>query len=181
MTETTRPSIEHHNGSIKDIFAQANENRDYSIYARSMDAALISKARSIFPYFGEVPENGVIVDAGSGTGALAELAAEEFRGARVYGLDFSHELMERAADSRALMNIVYGDAAEQNFPDNSVDIKYYSTSGHEIESFGGKGKMTDAVAATFKELKPGGRIVIRDIAKPERTDPIYLRILSTVG
>lgn len=166
---------------IKERFQAANEDRDYSIYTRLMDAALEAKAQSLFRYFGDVKEDDVIVDAGSGTGKLTEYAAREFHGARVYALDISHELLEQADENRALVKLVYGNAAEQNFPDNSVDVKYYSTVGHEIESFGGAGSMTEAVQNAFKELKPGGRIVIRDFAKPSRTEPVLMRIDSTVG
>ncbi len=166
---------------IKERFQTANEHRDYSIYTRLMDAALEAKAQSLFRHFGDVKEDDVIVDAGSGTGKLTEYAAREFHGARVYALDISHELLEQADENRALIKLVYGNAAEQNFPDDSVDVKYYSTVGHEIESFGGAGSMTEAVRNTFKELKPGGRIVIRDFAKPSRSEPVLMRITSSVG
>jgi len=165
---------------IKKEFEAANEDRDYSIYVKSIDAALEAKAKSIFPHF-NVEEGDVIVDAGSGTGVLTELAAREFRGAKVYALDISHELLERADEERALTHLVYGDARKQNFPSNSIKVKYYSTSGHEIESFGGEGSMQGAVKNTFRELVPGGRIIIRDFAKPTRTEPVYMKILSNVG
>jgi ubiquinone/menaquinone biosynthesis C-methylase UbiE len=162
-------------------FIDANEDRDYRIYATFMDVALEAKARSIFPHFGSLENGAVIVDAGSGTGTLAELAAREFRGSTVYALDISHELREMAEENRALIHLVYGDASQQVFPANSVDVKYYSTSGHEIESFGAAGSMDMAVKNSFKELKPGGQLIIRDFAKPERTQPIYMAILSRVG
>lgn len=41
--------------------------------------------------------------------------------------------------------------------------------------------MEEAVKSTFEELKPGGKLVIRDFAKPSLTGPIYMKILSTVG
>jgi ubiquinone/menaquinone biosynthesis C-methylase UbiE len=162
-------------------FEKANENRDYSIYTGAMDAALEAKAQSIFPHFGNIKEGSVVVDAGSGTGQMAELAAQEFHGAQVFALDISHELQERAEDGRAISSLVFGDATEKIFPDGTVDVKYYSTSGHEIESFGGAGSMRRAVKNTFRELAPGGRVIIRDFAKPSRKDPVYMRILSKVG
>ncbi len=166
---------------IKRRFDLANEGRDFTVYDWRMDVALEAKLRSVVPYFGEVPDGARIVDAGSGTGLMAEAIAREFRGANVYALDFSHELAERATENQSLTQLVYGDASEQVFPDDSVDIKFYSTSGHEIESFGGAGRMTDAVEATFRELKPGGRIIVRDFAKPTDTTPINMRLLTQVG
>lgn len=165
---------------LRKQFEAANEHRDFSIYTRAMDAALEAKAQSIFPHF-NIEEGDVIVDAGSGTGALAELVAREFRGARVYALDISHELQERAEEEKALTHLVYGDAADRNFPENSVKVKYYSTSGHEIESFGGAGGMRRAMEHSFAELEPGGRVIIRDFAKPSRAEPIFMKIISNVG
>lgn len=174
-------SDSHDSERIRRNFEMANENRDYSVYTRLMDAALEAKAHSIFPHFGGIREGSVIVDAGSGTGQMAELAAQEFHGVRVFALDLSHELMERAESGRALSNLVFGDATQQNFPENSIDVKYYSTCGHEIESFGGPGSMQEAVRNAFRELAPGGRIVIRDFCKPSRTEPIYMQIPSRAG
>jgi ubiquinone/menaquinone biosynthesis C-methylase UbiE len=161
--------------------AKANEGRDYEIYDRLMDAALEAKARSIFPHFGDIGKGSVIIDAGSGTGAMAELAAREFRGAHVYAVDVSHELMERASESHALSKIVYADAATMNFPDNFADIIYFSTSGHEIESFGGRGRMGEAVSNCFRILKPKGRLINRDFVKPGGERPVLMEILTKNG
>lgn len=156
------------------------DRRDPNVYEWRMDAAEEAKKKSIVPHFGFFPEDAVIVDAGSGTGKMAESIAKDLH-VKVIGLDLSHDLMETATQNQALVYIKFGDAAEQNFPDNSIDIKYFSTSGHEVESFGGKGRMTTAVKNTFKELKPGGKIIIRDFAKPESTDPIFMQILASDG
>ncbi|HEU0051002.1 MAG TPA: methyltransferase domain-containing protein, partial [Patescibacteria group bacterium] len=168
------------NQNLKEQFREANEKRDYSVYTWLMDAALEAKAKSIFPYI-DAEEGDVIVDAGSGTGALAELAARAFRGTEVYALDISHELRTRAQEKQALIHLAYGDASEQVFPENSVKVKYYSTSGHEIESFGGAGRMRAAMESTWRELVPGGRVIVRDFAKPSFSGPVYLQILSQVG
>ena len=170
--------------SPAEIRDQASKERDLGIYKSFMDVALNAKAKSIMPYFGTLPERAVIVDAGSGTGSLAELIANYMRCMRVnvFALDVSHELLEAASDNRALAKLIFGDASVKNFPDNTVDIKYYSTSGHEIESFGTKNrKMVDSISATFQELKPGGKIIIRDFAKPETSRSVYMQILTSDG
>lgn len=165
---------------IRKDFETANEHRDYSIYTRLMDAAVEAKARSLFPHF-NVKKGDIIVDAGSGTGALTKLVLRTFPDAKVFALDISKELQKRMNKGESHIKIVFGDAAEQNFLDNSVAVKYYSTSGHEIESFGGRGRMRMAIENTFQELKPGGRVVIRDFAKPSGVNPVYMKILSRVG
>lgn len=165
---------------IKAEFVAANEKRDYSIYTWAMDAALEAKAAAIFPLL-EAEEGDVIVDAGSGTGSLAELAAREFRGAHVYAVDLSHELQERAEEDQALTRLIFGNAADRNFRDNAVKAKYFSTSGHEMESFGGPGTMRRALQNTWRELLPGGRVIIRDFAKPALTAPVFMKIISPAG
>jgi ubiquinone/menaquinone biosynthesis C-methylase UbiE len=161
-------------------FIQANEHRDFGAYTKAMDAALDAKAQALFPHFGDIHKGDRIVDAGAGTGKLAAEAARVFTDADVIALDISPELLREA---RKIPSITtqFGNAVDQNFPDNSIKVKYFSTSGHEIESFGGQGSMRIAVRQTFRELVPEGRIIIRDFAKPSLTKPIYMKILTSVG
>jgi len=162
-------------------FEEANRSRDFSTYNWRMDAALEAKARTIFRFFPDIITRDVIVDAGSGTGALGELAAQTFPHSKVKLLDISHELREHAGQERVFGELVFGDAAEQNFPDNSVKVKYYSTSGHEVESFGGAGRMKTAVENSFRELTPGGRLLVRDFAKPSIKGPVYMKLADIGG
>lgn len=162
-------------------FTEANRGRDYGSYGFLMDAPSLEKAGAMFPHFGDLPEGAKIVDNGSGTGTLSELAASYFHGAKVIALDISHELMEQARNSRALVDLKFGDVAEQHFPDNSIDVHYFSTSGHEVESFGGAGRMAEAVRVKYRENKPGGKLIIRDFMKPSRTEPVLMELLSSDG
>ncbi len=170
-------------GTTKKRFQEANHGRDYSVYAWRMDAALESKARSLLPYFGDIQENDVIVDAGSGTGALAELIAFTFREVRprVFGLDLSHELHERAQAEQRLTKLVFGDASRKQFPDHSVAVKYFSTSLHEIFSFCGRYRaLKRTLDSTLHELIPGGRIIIRDFAKAPHGPRVYMKLRENV-
>jgi len=166
--------------ALAEHFAVAGEHRDLSIYNWSLDAATEAKADSIIPYF-NVRDGDIVVDAGSGTGQLAELIARTFPHTRVYGEDLSHEQLEQAGDKNALVHLIHADARDKVFPTGSVKVKYYSTSLHEIESFGGPGSARKAMENTFLELEAGGRVIIRDFAKPENQEPIYMKILSKVG
>ncbi|OHB21177.1 MAG: hypothetical protein A3J67_04650 [Parcubacteria group bacterium RIFCSPHIGHO2_02_FULL_48_10b] len=165
---------------IRKEFEAANEDRDYSIYTRSLDAALEAKTQSVLPHF-NAEEGDVVVDAGSGTGAFAEYAARHLRGVRVYALDLSHELLERAVERETLARMIYGNVAEQNFPDNSIKVKTFLSVCHELFSFGGESALRQALQAALRELVPGGRTIIRDFAKPEQQEPVYMKILSRAG
>ena len=121
--ETNTPEIkneittnEANKPNMRERFVVANEHRDYTIYTKSMDAALEAKAGSIFPFFGEVPEGATIVDIGSGTGKLAELAARNFHSAKVFALDYSHELLEMAGDDRTFIKPVLVTQLNKIFP-----------------------------------------------------------------
>ncbi len=174
---------------MRQKYEARNEHRDFSVYYQEMGAATRAKAEALLPYFGgEIGEGSVIVDAGSGTGQVAALVAQELRGAKVYAQDISHEALETSTLERALIHPIYGNVVEQNFPNNSIDLKYSSTTGHEVASVDEVADQTAENAGmrlfvrhTLKELVPGGRLVIRDMAKASGSQPIYMRILSDVG
>lgn len=161
-------------------FIEAADGRDFTIYTRSMSAATLSKARQIFPHL-RIPEDGRILDVGSGTGDMARLATEQFSRADVYGLDLSHELLEIAEDNQTVFQLVYGDAREKNFPDNYFDGSYCNTTGHEVASFGSKEDLHLMLQRRFSELKPGSFHVHRDFAKPDISGPVYLRFFTDDG
>lgn len=77
------------------VFESANEHRDYGLYADRMDAVTDEKANTIFPHVRR-RAGGTIVDAGGGTGALAERMAHEFSDMRVVTLDISPELLRKS-------------------------------------------------------------------------------------
>jgi ubiquinone/menaquinone biosynthesis C-methylase UbiE len=161
-----------------------HEGRDYKIYTRSMDAAIEAKAHSILSRFGEVPENATIVDIGSGTGKLAEYIARFYRNqnVEVYAVDVSHELLEIAENNRSFMNLVYGDATElDSLPGNWADISYHGTVGHEINTLLGEEGLQKALKATLHILKPGGREVWRDFAKPNIQGNVLMQIIAESG
>jgi len=179
MTEQYRPTAEIE--SLFRVLQRANRGRNQEIYQGYMSAATLAKVMSIFPHFGEVKSGAIIVDVGSGTGDVAEVAAQIFRDAHVIGVDIATDLIRPAYDNRSLVSYLRADGTKQNFNDNSLDIKIYGTIGHEIESFGGKGKMKEALAASYRELKPGGILIVRDFLQPDDKNPWYLQLLENHG
>ena len=159
-----------------DKFKTAAIARDFTSYSSLLDAATSAKAKSLFPFI-NVDEGARILDVGSGTGDLGELAARQFSHASIYCLDASHEMLDISETRRSRINLVYGDAAEKIFPNDTFDAVYSSTCGHEIESFGGPGSMQKTLGRVFDSLKPGGTFVMRDFCKPESKE-ILLKILE---
>lgn len=161
--------------------AHKGHNENFPI---AMDAASQAKLLSTLPYLGEIPEGGTIADLGSGTGKVAELAALALSDDRVtvIGVDASHEMLELAAKQRTLAKLKYGNILENSlFKENSLDGIISSTTGHEVESFEGMGKMSQVIQNAYSWLKPDSRIAIRDFAKPTRKEDVYMKIFEKGG
>jgi ubiquinone/menaquinone biosynthesis C-methylase UbiE len=160
------------------------EGRDLTIYTRFMDAALKAKVESMLSRYGEIKDGAVILDIGSGTGKIAEQIARELHdlGVKVFAVDNSHDLLDIADANRSVIRLIYADATElAGVPDNSADFTMHGTIGHEINTFSGSDGLKDTLAATLRVLKPGGREVWRDFAKPEYEGQVLMKILDVDG
>lgn len=168
------------NEEAKKHIISAETGRDLTIYGNLMDAALEAKAASIMPHFGEVGENTIIVDVGSGTGQLAGYIAGELH-TEVYAVDFSQDMLDLANKNLGKIKLVNDDATKlEKIPDNFVDVMYHGTVGHEIQTFTGKDGLKSALSASFRSLRSGGREVWRDFVKPPEGE-VFLEILTHDG
>ncbi len=137
--------------------AELAAGRFYDAYGASMDAALEAKVRDIESWL--MP--GLVVDRGCGTGAFMKYLAA--RGRKVVGIDLADALSEREP------GVIRADVMDPVFADGFVDNIVLSSVMHEVYSY--KGYSTAAVAVCLsncaRELKRGGRIIVRDIWSPE--------------
>jgi ArsR family transcriptional regulator len=104
----------------------------------------------------------VIADLGAGEGTFSQLLAQ--RAERVIAIDNSAKMVEfgaRLARENGLTNLEYrhGDLEAPPVDDSSVDLAFFSQSLHHALH------PQMAVAAAWKMLKPGGRIVVLDLKK----------------
>lgn len=155
--------------------------RQFTTYAQLMDAAVKQKTKDIFPWI----KPGVIVDAGFGTGLILWHAAKRFPSSHLFGLDLSENflrLAEKRFKNSKKVSILHADVAEQNLPSNSVDTKIYSTVMHEVYSYKGYkiSFVERALKNSLKELRPGGRLIIRDGVKPKK-EVVYLKLKNGDG
>ncbi|MBI4991710.1 MAG: methyltransferase domain-containing protein [Candidatus Harrisonbacteria bacterium] len=142
--------------------------RKFRIYSSLMDAAIEQKIKDVIPWV----KPGIIVDAGFGTGLLLFRLWERFRDSKLIGIDLSSHFFEKS--QRQFHNIpnvtlLKKNIIQQNLPNNSVDTKIFSTILHEVYSYNGCNLkfVKTALKNSLKELKPSGRIIIRDGVKPE--------------
>ncbi len=117
--------------------------------ARAVDLAGIDPAR---------PGDRVL-DVACGTGDLA-LEAHR-RGAEVVGLDFSAEMLARAREKEPGMEWVQGNALALPFEDESFTA---ATVGFGARNFS---DLAAGVGEMARVVRPGGRVVVLEITKPE--------------
>jgi len=104
-----------------------------------------------------------LLDLACGTGDLAAAASE--RGARVVGVDFAAQMLERAAGRGLSGRLVRGDAERLPL---AAGWATCATCGFALRNF-------VALPAVFQELarvvEPGGRIALLEVDRPRR--PIF--------
>lgn len=107
----------------------------------------------------EVGPNDLLLDLACGTGDLCELARK--RGARVLGVDFSSEMLCRAAARDIDVDLANCDAQQLPIADASIDVV---TCGFALRNF-------VSLELVFQEmarvLKPKGRIALLEVDRPD--------------
>lgn len=147
---------------------ELTKGRDFATYGSLMDAAIEQKLCDIRPWLIQ----GLIVDAGFGSGLLLKRLAEEFPHSNFTGVDTSayfFKVARHALKNSKNAKIFRGDVVAKHFSDGSISTKIFATTLHEVYSYNGYSKrfVKRALKNTFQELKDGGRVIIRDGIKPE--------------
>lgn len=135
--------------------------RPFADYAAMSEPARRSRFADIAPHLGP----GLVVDRGCGTGELMrDLRAA---GHEVVGVDLNPR---RCTDD----GVINADLSTTLFPPGTVSSVILSSVLHEVYSYAGCSMtaVLEALRVCAAELRPGGRIVIRDVWAPEDGDPI---------
>ena len=121
-----------------------------------------------------VPDGGVALDVGCGSGALANAVAKRNPGARVIGIDqwgpeyrsFSKTLCEKNAAAEGLTNVIFekGNAKKLAFADESFDAV---VSNYVYHNIAGTNKQK-LLKESLRVLKKGGIFAIHDLMGPAR-------------
>ncbi len=117
----------------------------------------------------------IIADMGAGEGTLSQLLARTAE--RVIAIDNSEKMVEygsRIAQENGFQNLEYrlGDLEEPPIEAASVDVVFFSQALHHAA------RPARAVESAFRILKPGGRILILDLASHtyEQAKELYAHV-----
>ena len=121
-----------------------------------------------------LPEGGVGLDIGCGSGALTIACAKRNPQGKMVGIDrwgkeyasFSLPLCEKNAAAEGVKNASFqrGNAVKLDFPDESFDAV---TSNYVYHNIAGKDKQA-LLLETLRVLKKGGMFAIHDLMSPGR-------------
>ena len=137
----------------------------------------------------ELPEGGVGLDVGGGSGALTIACAKRNPQGRMVGIDrwgveyasYSRKLCERNAQAEGVDNAAFqkGDARHLDFPDETFDAV---TSNYVYHNITGADKQA-LLRETLRVLKKGGIFAIHDLMEPSRYGDMdeFLRKLREEG
>ncbi len=165
--------------ALKGIFRESLVNddgelghlRDFLSYGAQMDASLLQKLEDLLPHV----QPGCIVDKGCGTGKLLVELSRLFPESRFVGVDLSREFL-RLCDENTYgseeVSLVCGNVIERNVAPGSASTVIYSSVMHEVHSYSDyrREEIDRALRNCFEELRPGGRVLIRDgVSPPEAT------------
>ena len=136
-----------------------------------------------------LPEGGVGLDVGCGSGALTIACAKRNPQGRMVGVDrwgveyasYSRKLCERNAQAEGVDNVAFqkGDARHLDFPDETFDAV---TSNYVYHNITGADKQA-LLRETLRVLKKGGAFAIHDLMEPSRYGDMdaFLRRLREEG
>jgi demethylmenaquinone methyltransferase/2-methoxy-6-polyprenyl-1,4-benzoquinol methylase len=117
-----------------------------------------------------IPENGALLDLGTGTGDLAFEALRQCPSCRVDAADFTIEMMrignrrsENLLGATGRLGWSAADASQLPFPDNQFDA---AVSGFLLRNVN---DVSRCLAEQYRVLAPGGRIVALDTTPPPQS------------
>lgn len=143
------------------------ETRDYTTYARAMDSIIELKFREIAPGVTQ----GKIVDEGCADGGLLVRLAKAFPDADFIGIDIAAEFIARAHERQrageyggAFVHFHQRNLLEPIFEPGTIDTTICNSTLHELWSYGEGQATVDAyLAEKFRQTRPAGTLVIRDV------------------
>jgi SAM-dependent methyltransferase len=145
--------------------------RNYSTYARGMNEIIRLKYQDIQKEI----RSGRIVDEGCADGALLAEISRDFPDSDLFGIDLSSEFASRFLERQragefggAYVHFFHRNLFDRVFEPESIDTTICNSTLHEIWSYGDEEKSVRSyLAEKLRQLRPGGRLLIRDVVGPD--------------
>lgn len=145
--------------------------RNYSSYARGMNEIIRIKYLDIQ----KAIRSGRIVDEGCADGALLAEISRDFPDSDLFGIDLSSEFASRFLERQragefggAYVHFFHRNLFDRVFEAESIDTTICNSTLHEIWSYGdGEKSVRGYLSEKLHQLRPGGRLLIRDVVGPD--------------
>lgn len=145
--------------------------RNYSSYARGMNEIIHLKYLDIR----DAIKPGRIVDEGCADGGLLAEISHDFPDSDLFGIDLSAEFAGRFRERQragefggAYVHFFHRNLFDHIFEPDSIDTTLCNSTLHEIWSYGdGEKSVRSYLAKKYRQLRPGGRLIIRDAVGPD--------------
>lgn len=147
--------------SDKEVYCIMSE--DYNSVDGYQKVADLGLGCGIPTEFAQIHQGDVVLDLGSGAGNDAFVVAKIVgKNGRVYGLDFTEEMIERANENKSKLNIdnvsfILGDIEKIPLDSNSVDVVISNCVLNLVPD------KQAAFKETYRVLKQGGHFCLSDI------------------
>ena len=162
--------------------------RNYSTYAVGMGHIELIKLK--YQDIKDAILPGKIVDEGCADGALITELAKDFPDSDIVGIEITSEFMARCLERQragefggTFVHFHQRNLFDPIFEDNSIDSTICNSTTHEIWSYGKQlESLSGYIDKKFKQLRPGGRLIIRDVVGPEDKErEVWLRAKQDDG
>ncbi len=162
------------------------DTRNYSTYSRGMNQIIRLKYDDIR----EAIRPGRIADEGCADGALLAEISRDFPDSDLFGVDLSaefagrfHERQRTGEFAGAYVHFFHRNLLDSLFEPDSIDTTICNSTLHELWSYGQQEKTVRGyLSGKFRQLRPGGRLVIRDVVGPENGGQrMFLHCSTTDG
>jgi SAM-dependent methyltransferase len=118
------------------------------------------------------------VDEGCADGALLAEVSRDFPDSDLFGIDLSTEFASRFRERQragefggAYVHFFHRNLLSQLFEADSIDTTICNSTLHELWSYGsGEKSVRGYLVEKYRQLRPGGRLIIRDVVGPEHGD-----------
>lgn len=163
-------------------------SRNYSAYAYGMgnndiiDLKYRDIAWAIRP--------GRIADEGCADGRLLERIAADFPDSDLIGIEITGEFIARALERQragafggSFVHFHQRNITQPLFQPDSIDTTVCNSTLHELWSYNdGAGTVRAYLAEKFRQTRPGGRLLIRDVVGPvQKERPVFLWLNDADG